>query len=77
MRNSAESFPYPLFCARISTRAFTMEKRGGPPAHRPPPNARGDGPRAFGAYATIRVPDLPSMASAAFSRLVMMALPSG
>ena len=63
MRNSAESFPYPLFCARISTRAFTMEKR--------------DGPRAFGAYATIRVPDLPSMASAAFSRLVMMALPSG
>ena len=64
MRNSAESLPYPLFCARISTRAFTMEKRV-------------DGPHAFGAYATIRVPDSPSMASAAFSRLVMMALPSG
>lgn len=38
---------------------------------------RVDGPHAFGAYATIKVPESPSMASAAFSRLVMMALPSG
>ena len=68
MRNSAESFPYPLFLCRISTRAFTMEKRV----------ARASTGHALApTYATIRVPDLPSMASAAFSRLVMMALPSG